>query len=317
MPSGKGKPERRAIRIGRLSRNDRHGARFRDGQRRGFVPQLGALRWIVNAAMPPWFGIIMKKLLLKTMSFFNIFKRLPDIICGDGATLKGICGGDGVMEKLSLKRVYTRKRINGRLGATMNSLRMPWRRFAAGLLLGLLGALSTIGATAQSVAPTTAAAPAPVTDGSYRLGPGDTLRVTVYGQPDMSGDFQISDNGFADLPLIGQVKAAGTTISEFSAGVTKQLADGYLLNPKVSVEVTNYRPFYIMGEVNKPGGYPFVSGMTILNAVVLAGGFTYRADDSKVVLHRKGSDKDIRVDANDATIVVNPGDIITVKERFF
>ena len=86
-----------------------------------------------------------------------------------------------------------------------------------------------------------------------------------------AGDFQVSDSGFTDLPLVGQVKAAGMTISQFSAGITKELADGYLVNPKVSVEVTNYRPFYIMGEVNKPGGYPFVSGMSV-TASANAGG---------------------------------------------
>src|ERR1700733_4138852 len=92
---------------------------------------------------------------------------------------------------------------------------------------------------------------------SYRLGTGDKLKLTVFGQDDLGGEFTVDDQGFIRLPLIGQVKAAGLTIHDFEDAVTSKLADGYLRDPRVSVQVVNYRPFYIIGEVNKPGEYPY------------------------------------------------------------
>ena len=124
---------------------------------------------------------------------------------------------------------------------------------------------------------------------SYRLGTGDKLKLTVFGQDDLGGEFTVDDQGFIRLPLIGQVKAAGLTIHDFEDAVTSKLSDGYLRDPRVSVQVVNYRPFYIIGEVNKPGEYPYENGMNVLNAVSLAGGYTYRADDSVVYVRRKGN----------------------------
>ena len=96
---------------------------------------------------------------------------------------------------------------------------------------------------------------------SYRLGTGDKIKLTVFGQDDLGGEFTVDDQGFIRLPLIGQVKAAGLTILGFEDAVTAKLADGYLRDPRVSVQVVNYRPFYIIGEVNKPGEYPYENGM--------------------------------------------------------
>jgi polysaccharide export outer membrane protein len=111
--------------------------------------------------------------------------------------------------------------------------------------------------------------------------------------------------------------AAGMTLRDFSASiVAKFVAEDYLKKPQVSVEVENYRPFYIMGEVKTPGQYPYVSGMNVLNAVALAGGYTYRADDKTVYVRRNGSTKEVKTPA-DATTKVNPGDIIRVDERVF
>jgi len=165
-----------------------------------------------------------------------------------------------------------------------------------------------------------AGTPSPFSTGhqteSYRLGTGDKLKMTVFGQQDLSGEFVVDDTGFIRLPLIGQVKAAGLTIHEFEDAVTVKLADGYLRDPRVSVEVTNYRPFYIIGEVNKPGEYAYVNGMNALNAVALAGGYTYRADDSIVYVRHKGSPTEEK-DPADQTTAIYPGDIIRVAERFF
>lgn len=154
------------------------------------------------------------------------------------------------------------------------------------------------------------------TDEHYRLGTGDKLRVVVYGEDDLSGEVSVDGSGQVQMPLVGQVQAAGLTIHEFIAEVTKSLENGYLKEPKVSVQVENFRPFYIMGEVNKPGEYPYENGLTVLGAVALAGGFTYRASDGEVYIRHTGSTKEVTVPA-DATERVAPGDIIRVAERIF
>jgi polysaccharide export outer membrane protein len=157
---------------------------------------------------------------------------------------------------------------------------------------------------------------APITDEHYRLDTGDKVRITVYGETDLSGEFVVDSSGQVQLPLVGQVKAAHLTLHEFISEVSTALKEGYLKDPKVSVEVMNYRPFYIMGEVNKPGEYPYENGLTVLGAVALAGGFTYRADDSEVFVRHVGSTREQTMKA-DATAKINPGDIVRVAERFF
>ena len=153
-------------------------------------------------------------------------------------------------------------------------------------------------------------------DSSYRLGTGDKIHLNIFDQPDLTGDYVVDATGYVQLPLVGQVKAAGETIRDFQKEVTAKLSDGFLKDPNVSIQIVNYRPFYIMGEVNRPGEYPYVSGMSILNAVVLAGGYTYRADESDAYIRRNGSTKEISVPA-DETTKVQPGDIIRISERFF
>lgn len=156
-----------------------------------------------------------------------------------------------------------------------------------------------------------------VADDSYKLGSGDKIQVSVYGEPDLSGQFLVDGSGLVQLPLIGQVKAASLTIHDLQNVLAGKLKDGgYLKNPRVSVEVINYRPFYIIGEVNKPGEYPYVSGMNVLNAVAMAGGYTYRANDTNVYIRRNGNPQEEKDPAN-AMTRVSPGDIIRVDERFF
>ena len=150
----------------------------------------------------------------------------------------------------------------------------------------------------------------------YRLGSGDQVRVNVFGQSDLSGDFTVDGTGMVALPLVGNIKAGGLTLREFAKAVTKALKPDYLKNPRVSAEVLNYRPFYIIGEVKKPGSYPYVNGMTVVNAVALAGGYTYRADQDHISITRGTDKKRKRVNANHETLVL-PGDVIDVPERFF
>lgn len=172
-----------------------------------------------------------------------------------------------------------------------------------GLTLALIaGASMSPHASAQGEAPV------------YRLGSGDRLRVTVFGEAELSGEFQVDGAGTFAMPLIGEVRARGLTVRELEKAITGALLDGYLRRPQVSVEVLNYRPFYILGEVQRPGSYPYVDGMTVLNAVVLAGGYTYRARTNRLMI-RRANETEEREAGDDA--VVLPGDVIRILERFF
>lgn len=179
----------------------------------------------------------------------------------------------------------------------------------AALLLAGCGGPRSGGASAGDLA-----ALAAQTD--YRLDSGDRLRVIVFDEPNLSGEFDISGSGKAALPLIGQVDARGLTLSEFEDAVEAKLRNGYLTDPRVSAEVINYRPFYIIGEVTKPGEYPYTDGMTVLNAVAVAGGYTYRADDSRVFITREAAGGEQEVRQLDV-LKVQPGDVIRIPERYF
>ncbi len=150
----------------------------------------------------------------------------------------------------------------------------------------------------------------------YRLGPGDLLRVVVFGHEDLSGEFEVKGSGHVSLPLIREVKAAGLTVREFEQAVIDALKPDFLINPRVSVDVLNYRPFYILGEVKRPGSYPYVNGMTVVNAIALAGGYTYRAKENEVLITRVGDPGNKQEPADHQTVVL-PGDVIEVPERFW
>lgn len=151
----------------------------------------------------------------------------------------------------------------------------------------------------------------------YQLGPGDRVRITVFGQQDLSGEYAVDGTGTLSFPLVGQVHAGSLTAGQLGKTLEGSLSPNYIKNPHVSVEVLSYRPFYILGEVKTPGSYAYVSGMTVLNAVALAGGFTYRARDDDFRLQRTAKDgSKTQVDA-EPTTPVQPGDVITVRERYF
>jgi len=165
------------------------------------------------------------------------------------------------------------------------------------------------------VAPSAAAPAAPV-DPDYQLGSGDKIRVTVFGEPTLSGEFYVTGSGLVSLPLLGEVKAAGLSVRQFQETVETALRNGYLKQPRVSAEVLNFRPFYILGEVSKPGTYPYTSGLTVQNAVATAGGYTYRADKNKVYIKRLGEEKETKMSLTPSTQVA-PGDTVRIGERFF
>jgi len=167
----------------------------------------------------------------------------------------------------------------------------------------------------QVAAKTDPAAPAKSIE-AYTLGSGDKVRVIVFGEEDLGGEFVVDDAGFVRLPLIGQISASGRTLRQLEDDIAAKLAAQYLKNPRVNVEVLSYRPFYIIGEVNKPGEYPFVANMSVLNAVAVAGGFTYRANESSVYIRRKGLKEEVKYPADDTTKLL-PGDIVNVTERWF
>ncbi|WP_235037516.1 MULTISPECIES: polysaccharide biosynthesis/export family protein [unclassified Novosphingobium] len=193
------------------------------------------------------------------------------------------------------------------------SLRGRWAGFAAA---GALAVLSQ--GCATSSAPPLGAAEAQQGLGAYRLGAGDKLRVTVYNEPNLSGEYAVSSAGDIAFPLIGMVSAGGRTVSEVTQALTTRIGEGYMTDPRVSVEVLNYRPYYIMGEVQKPGEYPYVAGRTIEQAVAAAGGFSYRANARRVNLRRTSDPAEKSVELySDQAVAVMPGDTIRVLERYF
>ena len=150
----------------------------------------------------------------------------------------------------------------------------------------------------------------------YVLGVSDRIKLTVYGEADLSGEYEVSSTGVIALPLIGDVPAAGQPVRAFEKAVRAKLSQGYLKDPRVSAQVVNYRPFFILGEVAKPGSYPYVNGMTIVNAVALAGGYTYRADKEDIMIKRANDQTKQEVSVREEGSVM-PGDVIRVPQRFF
>lgn len=183
------------------------------------------------------------------------------------------------------------------------------RGWAAATLIALC---AVAGAHAASV-PAPAASPPQF---EYRLGAGDKVRVITFGEEALTGEFFVGGSGQISLPLLGELPAAGKTAREFQAEVETALKDGYIKEPRVSVEVLNYRPFYILGEVTKAGEYPYTNNLTVLNAVATAGGFTYRADTRKVFIKRASEAAEQQY-ALTSTTQVAPGDTIRIGERFF
>ncbi len=179
------------------------------------------------------------------------------------------------------------------------------RVFALGAGVSAVTACSTFGDT-----PVEEAQPA-----EYRLGAGDQLRITVFNEADLTGTFQVGSQGTIAYPLVGEVRAAGSTVGEFTQTLQEALR-AYVRSPDVSVEVANYRPFFILGEVQRPGTYPYSASLTVLNAVATAGGFTYRANQSRVYIRHANEQQEHVLPLTIATPVL-PGDTVRIGERMF
>lgn len=188
---------------------------------------------------------------------------------------------------------------------------------AAAVLSGAL--LSASGCATAANMPMVSAAQANQTLAQgYRIGAGDKLKVTVFDEPTLSGEYQVGVGGDLALPLISPLAAEGQTPEAVSAMITKSLADGgFVLAPRVSVEITTHRPFFILGEVKAPGEYVYSGELTLEQAVAKAGGYTPRAEKKTVVLRRQGWAQDKRVKLGDSALKIAPGDTITVREAFF
>lgn len=162
------------------------------------------------------------------------------------------------------------------------------------------------------------AAPAASESIEYTLAPGDRIRVSVFGEDSLSGEYVISSSGNLLFPLIGNLPATDKTVEALQASVTAALADGYLREPRVTIQVVAFRPFYILGEVARPGDYPVSTGLTIEQAVSQAGGYTYRANTRKIYIKRANETSERLIDLRKASPpIVRAGDTIRVAERHF
>jgi polysaccharide export outer membrane protein len=169
---------------------------------------------------------------------------------------------------------------------------------------------------AAPVAQGPAGAPGQMIEGGYTLGPGDKVRVTVFGEQDLSGEYQLDGNGNIRIPLAGVVRAAGYTAQGLEGWLYAALVPNYLKNPRINVEITRYRPVYVVGQVTKPGQYDYVHDMTLLQAIALAGGFNQEAKQSEVYLRREGEVKEQLVPTAQP-LLIRPGDTVRVDTTIF
>jgi polysaccharide export outer membrane protein len=151
----------------------------------------------------------------------------------------------------------------------------------------------------------------------YKLGAGDKVRVVVLADPEFSGEYEVDAAGNISVRMIGRLSVLGMTTAQLEAALTERYrSGGYLHNPKLSVELLSARPFFVLGEVVKPGSYPYVAGLTVAQAVAIAGGYTRRASSSRIKIKRFGSPAGSEDSVTEDSII-NPGDIMRVPERFF
>lgn len=150
---------------------------------------------------------------------------------------------------------------------------------------------------------------------NYKLGPGDVIVIQVFGEDELKLETQLTDSGTVNYPFLGTIKVVGMSIKELEQHVYNGLKPDYFVEPNVFVGIVQYRPFYIHGEVKKPGGYPYQPGMTVNQAVALAGGLTERASKEKIEISREGDKNNTQTGTLNTKI--SAGDTITIEQRFF
>jgi len=182
------------------------------------------------------------------------------------------------------------------------------------LFIGVLSAQSVYAAKPKSDSDSTKISKAGLPD--YVLGTGDMIRIQVYDEEDLYLESRVSDRGTISYPFLGELKVIGLTANQVGLTITSKLKGDYLINPKVSVDILEYREFYVNGEVEAPGGYPFQPGVTVRKAISIAGGFKERASKEDInIIHDSNPNAEPAQVKLDAFIL--PGDIITVEESFF
>jgi protein involved in polysaccharide export with SLBB domain len=194
----------------------------------------------------------------------------------------------------------------------------------APVLLTLFAILSSLsfGSVAAQVADAPEAVSSPSasssasTATSYTLGSGDRLRIITFNEPALTGEFVVDGSGMISLPLIGNITAGGLTPLQLSSSIEASLRKGYIKEPRVSIQVQTFRPYYILGEVNKPGTYAYIDGLTVMNAVATASGFTYRANKKKAYI-KHAQDPGEKSAPITVDLLVAPGDTIRIAERHF
>lgn len=150
----------------------------------------------------------------------------------------------------------------------------------------------------------------------YQLGSGDRINISVFGQDDLSMEIRLPDVGTINYPFLGELKLVGMTAAEVESLIYEGLLGDYLVNPSVSVSIVEYRPFFIDGEVKRPGGYPYQPGLSVNKAAALAGGYTERANRDKITIVRESDGQQFEFSVS-VTDMIQPGDIVTVNQRFF
>ena len=149
-------------------------------------------------------------------------------------------------------------------------------------------------------------------DDSYLLGPGDVLGIVVFNHEDLSGDFVVSNAGIVSLPLIGEIRALGRTINAVRQDYSDLLANGFLVNPNISANISQYRPFFIVGGVRQPGAYPYQSGMSILHAIALAGSYSKPANRNIPPILKRTSGAPVSGETVSVHTPVFPGDLVEI-----
>jgi protein involved in polysaccharide export with SLBB domain len=186
-----------------------------------------------------------------------------------------------------------------------------WVMQALGLLLGIW----SVAAVGQEAASEPLMQPG-ISSANYALSPGDKIRISVFNQPDLSGEFELDREGRFSMPLVGTIEATGLTPAELESHLVGRYKPDYLVNPRIFIQILNARVYYLVGEVRGTGAFPYVPGMTYLTAIANAGGFTYRAKKDVVYVVR-GDDprqEEIRLSVEEE---VRPGDIVRIGERLF
>lgn len=179
-------------------------------------------------------------------------------------------------------------------------------------IAALLACLLALGGCASQVRTDQAAGPPP----ALRIGPGERVQVTVFGVTEMTGEYLVGDSGTVSIPLAGQVQFANLTPRQAEEALTQRLAQGLVQNPQVSVNVTRYRQIFVLGEVQRAGGFDYFAGLTVLNAVALGSGYTVRADPRRIIVVR-AADPNRRPEPATESTYLQPGDTVQVPERWF